>query len=62
MGQAHTILSRARLPVPPLRLAKSIPENRVLVNLLPLRFRLLTQPDALQRIHLLGVNLERRIK
>jgi hypothetical protein len=35
MGQAHTILSRARLPVPPLRLKKSIPEKEVLVNLFP---------------------------
>jgi hypothetical protein len=35
MGQAHTILSRARLPVPPLRLEKSIPENEILVNFFP---------------------------
>jgi hypothetical protein len=35
MGQAHTILSRARLPVPPLRLKKSIPENEFLVNFFP---------------------------
>jgi hypothetical protein len=35
MGQAHAILSRARLPVPPLRLEKSIPENEILVNFFP---------------------------
>ena len=62
MGQAHTILSRARLPVPPLRRRQSIPENEILVNRFLLPPRLLAQADTFQRVDLIRFYLERCFK